>query len=245
MVDNIQLSNENIKWLRSNGVSTNHQEGVLLPLDNKFEPPCSFKKMILRDSIEIGAFSYAVSGFYFATKIGRYCSIGENVQVGRQSHPMHWASTSPAFYRSYSQVLDLPVTDIDLSTSPNDFLNSTTPRTKKSTIIKNDVWIGHGAFILPGVTIGNGAVVAAQSVVTKDVPDYAVVGGNPAKIIKYRFEEKFVYNLLESKWWRFSPWQMKGIVPDDIVSFCDFIKELDETGIDEYCPSNVILSDGK
>jgi virginiamycin A acetyltransferase len=69
------------------------------------------------------------------------------------------------------------------------------------TIVGNDVWIGYEAVIMPGVKIGNGAVIAAKSVVTKDVPPYTVVGGNPARLIKQRFSDAEVAQLLEIKWW--------------------------------------------
>lgn len=76
-------------------------------------------------------------------------------------------------------------------------------------MIENDVWIGHDVTILRGVTIGNGAVIAAKSVVTKNVPPYAIVGGNPAKIIKYRFSKKIVQKLQNIKWW---DWSIEKIV---------------------------------
>ena len=73
--------------------------------------------------------------------------------------------------------------------------------TKGDTIIGNDVWIGYGATIMPGVTVGDGAIIATKSVVTKDVEPYAIVGGNPAKEIKKRFSEEEITNLLEIQWW--------------------------------------------
>lgn len=73
-----------------------------------------------------------------------------------------------------------------------------------TTIVGNDVWIGHSAYILPGITIGDGAVIGTKSVVTKDVPPYAIVGGNPAKIIRYRFNEEIIEKFLKIKWWDWS-----------------------------------------
>lgn len=70
-------------------------------------------------------------------------------------------------------------------------------------MVGNDVWIGDGAVIMPGVRIGHGAVVAAYSVVTKDVPPYAIVGGNPARVIRFRFEETLIARFLASSWWQF------------------------------------------
>ncbi len=75
---------------------------------------------------------------------------------------------------------------------------------KGDTIIRNDVWIGYEATIMPGVKIGNGAVIATKSVVTKDVPDYAIVGGNPAQIIRMRFDEATIARLLKIAWWDWS-----------------------------------------
>lgn len=76
---------------------------------------------------------------------------------------------------------------------------------KGDTIIGNDVWIGHDVLIMPGVKIGNGAIIATRSVVTKDVPDYAIVGGNPAKVIRKRFDELTIERLLKIAWWDWNP----------------------------------------
>src|SRR6267154_3760508 len=102
----VKLTQELIEKLQSLGVSTLLRPGVMLPDDVVFEPPCSLKWMGVNHSLHLGAFSYAVSGFYFGCRIGRYCSFGEQVQIGRHAHPMHWASTSPFFYWQYKDVLD-------------------------------------------------------------------------------------------------------------------------------------------
>jgi virginiamycin A acetyltransferase len=75
---------------------------------------------------------------------------------------------------------------------------------KGDTVIGNDVWIGYDALIMPGVKIGNGAVIASRAVVTKDVPDYAIVGGNPATIIRKRFDDETIGRLLKIAWWEWS-----------------------------------------
>lgn len=75
---------------------------------------------------------------------------------------------------------------------------------KGDTIIGNDVWIGHDAALMPGVKVGNGAVIATRSVVTKDVPDYAIVGGNPAQIIRMRYDDSTIQRLLSIAWWNWS-----------------------------------------
>ena len=77
----------------------------------------------------------------------------------------------------------------------------------------NDVWIGENAHIMSGVTIGDGAIVGSEALVTKDIPPYAIVGGNPAKIIKYRFDEYTIEKLLKIKWWDFGEDELVKIIP--------------------------------
>ncbi len=231
-----------IDALRRIGVSTHRRPGGNLPDDVVFEPPCSIKWMEIEHSLKLRAFSYAVSGYYFGCRIGRYCSIGEQVQIGRHPHPMHWASTSPFFYRQYKDVLDqeLPA---GVQMFPRDFIHSAPPVTAKITHIGNDVWIGHGAFILPGITIGDGAVIAAKAVVTKDVPPYAVVAGSPGRIKRYRFTEEQISRLLESKWWEFAPWQLKGAKVDNIDQFVAHVEKLRAAGEKTYQPHEIKLAD--
>lgn len=119
--------------------------------------------------------------------IGAFCSIANNLIVGGAQHPMNWVSTSPVFYA--------------VSGGTGHHLGNNTPPPDKRTIIGNDVWIGSRVTIMQGVRISNGAVIGAGSVVTKDVPPYAIVAGVPAKIIKYRFSEEIIAKLEASKWW--------------------------------------------
>ncbi|MCV7319860.1 CatB-related O-acetyltransferase [Mycolicibacterium confluentis] len=119
------------------------------------------------------------------TKIGRYCSIAEGVRIVNGNHPIGLKSTHAVFHNPMFGLCD------DWIGGP---LNAT--------VIENDVWIGSNAVILPEVNrVGNGAVIGAGAVVNKDVPDYAVVLGNPARVVKYRFSEETISQLLEEKWW--------------------------------------------
>lgn len=239
----VKLTQELIGKLQSLGVSMLLRPGEILPDDVIFEPPCSLKWMGVHHSLYLGAFSYAVSGFYYGCRIGRYCSFGEQVQIGRHPHPMNWVSTSPFFYLQFKDVLDQPLPEgIDLNVDRN-FERSAAPVTAKLTVIGNDVWIGHGAFILPGVQIGDGAVIAAMSVVTKNVPPYALVAGSPARIVRYRFPQEQIEALLASKWWDFAPWQLKGVRVDTVPDFTEFVVKLRSSGEPTYAPETLKLWD--
>ena len=122
------------------------------------------------------------------TRIGKFCSIGEQCKIGLGIHPTNYISTHPIFYSTRKQ-------------AQISFVNEDMYEEYKEVVIKNDVWIGSRVMITDGVTVHNGAIVAAGSVVTKDVPAYAIVAGIPAKIIRYRFPEKDRLELEESKWW--------------------------------------------
>jgi len=120
--------------------------------------------------------------------IGKFCSIAANVNIGLGQHPLNYMSTHPAFFAKNQPLAKTFATeDKCLTSSPVQ--------------IGHDVWVGHGAIVMDGVTIGHGAVVAAGAVVTKDVPPFAIVAGVPAKVIRYRFDEKTCGMIEQLKWW--------------------------------------------
>ncbi|MBK9187303.1 MAG: antibiotic acetyltransferase [Moraxellaceae bacterium] len=123
--------------------------------------------------IPIGCYSHITK-----TQIGRYVSIANNVSIGQGEHDLTQLSTSALFYEDAWSTLTLGHCEV-----------------------ASDAWIGVDAVILRGVRVGVGAVVAANAVVTKDVPDYAIVAGVPARFIRYRFSEEVRQSLLSSKWW--------------------------------------------
>lgn len=119
--------------------------------------------------------------------IGAFCSIADGVIIGGAQHPIEWASTSPVFYRGRDSVA-------------KKFSEFERPKSKR-TIIGNDVWIGDRALIKGGVEIGDGEIIGMGSVVTKNVGAYEIWAGNPAKLIRKRFDDNTVQELLNSAWW--------------------------------------------
>lgn len=202
---------------------------VDLPRSSRLEAPSSLKWTKYEHSLELGAFSYQVSGYCCAAQIGRYCSFGEDVQIGRQNHPTDWVSTSPAFYLG-DRLFDLGDDFADAAAYHNHAFEYDGPATRlQKTRIGNDVWIGHGAYVAAGITIGDGAIVAARAVVVKDVPPYAVVAGNPSVIKKMRVPSHFISPLLKLQWWQFAPWQLTHLDPSKIGAFLQGLSKMERT----------------
>ena len=145
--------------------------------------------------------------------MGRYCEVGPGAVLGGTGHPLTWLSVSAFQYKAASfgwhESAD-HVETIDPEAGGRDSFRG------DPVLIGNDVWVGAGAVILRGVTIGDGAVIAANAVVTRDVEPYEVVGGVPAKTIKFRVTPEQREHLVELAWWRFTPNQLSGISFDDL-----------------------------
>lgn len=131
------------------------------------------------------------------SEIGSFCSIGNNVILNPGVHPINWVSTSPVFYSGKDSV-KVKYANFDKVK-------------RRSLVIGSDVWIGSNVVVMGGVNIGHGAIIGASSVVTKNVPPYAIVGGVPAKILKYRFDENLIEELLQSKWWELDENELKKV----------------------------------
>jgi virginiamycin A acetyltransferase len=170
----------------------------------------------LPDNVEVGEFTYyddpagpdaflANVRYHFAfrgdrLRIGRYCAIatGATFVMNGGNHRIDGISTFPfpifeAWRGKWAGEMDFP--------------------TRGDTRVGNDVWIGYDALVMPGVTIGDGAVVATRSVVTGDVPAYAIVGGNPARVIRRRFDDAAVERLLAIAWWDWPPERVSEAIP--------------------------------
>lgn len=199
-----------------------------------FEPPCRITSCVdLKSEVHVGAFSNT-DGFSkeFVIRncdIGRYCSIAKNVIISPPEHPVNWLSITcrqylPC-YLDYEKFVgkQVPVMNFDMM---------------RRVQIGNDVWIGANATILGGVSIGDGAIVAAGAVVTKDVPPYAIVGGVPARIIRYRFDAQTIERLLSLQWWRYDLADLGKIDWSDVHKVMDVLsKKVQE--LKPYMPKKI------
>jgi phosphonate metabolism protein (transferase hexapeptide repeat family) len=154
--------------------------------------------------VEMGDYSYVVNDAQITyTTIGKFCSIAAMTRINPGNHPMHRATQAHFTYRS-SAYFPGELDEAEFFAWRRSFRIH----------IGHDVWIGHGAIVLPGRSIGTGAVVAAGAVVTKDVPAYTIVGGNPARAIKRRFPEDVADRLAELAWWDWDHETLRAALPD-------------------------------
>lgn len=166
----------------------------------------------------MGAFSYSHSPVVPGMVIGRYCAVSWGMKITGPKHPYEWATISNFTYdRNATNVTDY------MKDNPGAYKIKSPKTLGPMPVLGNDVWIGQDVSVNRGIKIGDGAVVAAFSVVTKDVPPYAIVGGNPAKIIKYRFTEDVIHMLLESRWWKYEPKHIMNMEVEDVNAFLDHI----------------------
>lgn len=152
-------------------------------------------------SLNMGKYSYmGKNNSVCNTDIGAFCSIASYCAIGGGAHSTDVISTSPVFLKG-KNIFGKNFAEFDCEIN-------------KKVTIGNDVWIGESVFIKDGITIGDGAVIGAHSVVTHDIPDYAVVAGAPAKLLRYRFDEETVKMLKESEWWT---WDDKKIAENSAL----------------------------
>lgn len=178
-------------------------------------PYTSDDPMYERYSIGVGTYGYPeifTFGVDGDLEIGNYCSIARNVKIFLGgNHHSDWVTTFPF-------AMEFPD---DASIKQNQYTNG-------NVIIGNDVWIGYGAIIMSGVKIGDGAVIGAASIVTRDVDAYSIVAGNPAKFIRFRFTDDQIAALEQISWWNWSHDRIKDALPlllsEDIHGFIEKYK---------------------
>jgi virginiamycin A acetyltransferase len=148
--------------------------------------------------VSMGAFSYTYSHMPLGIQVGRYCSIARGLSVFGFQHPTDRLSTSPFVYGPRMPHLMDAIADAGVAiSSPPGAAQKPLP------VIENDVWIGQDVTLACGITIGTGAIIAAGAVITKSVEPYAIVGGNPARMIRRRFSDALCERLLASRWWQY------------------------------------------
>jgi len=188
----------------------------------------------VRRTVFFGYMSYIGPGSELDNcTVGRFCSIAHNVAIGPTDHPVNWLSSHLFTFNSSGPFADQP--DFMRWKRPNAYKkNAIQGRPGQDVVIGHDVWIGRNVVILRNVTIGDGAIIAAGAVVSKDVPPYAIVGGVPAKVIRYRFSAEIISRLLALKWWNYD---LSGELTSDLR-----LEDIDDTvqRLEEYVAAGLL-----
>lgn len=202
------------------------------------EPPVRFLgPFVIRSDTYIGAFTeFGREVEVQAARLGRYCEVGPGCLIGATGHPTTWLSVNAFQYKSaawgwHPSADHNDVIDPEAGGRPS-FRGATA-------IIGNDVWIGANVVVLRGVTIGDGAVIAANAVVTDDIAPYTIAGGIPAKPLRPRVADEMRDEHLALQWWRFSPNQLTGVPYDDPAAALQQLRPRIEAGLEPYDPGFV------
>ncbi len=221
----LRLTQEDYRTLDSRGLKlTGIGQARKIDAASRFEGPTSVISTITPGAfLDVGAFCNLSGGTLNNLRAGRYCSIASGVVIGAHEHPTDWLTTSRAAYfpevNGWDRLMVGPrVPEIRAKSRP--FAGSC-----PVTTLEPDVWIGQGAFIKSGITIGAGAIIGARATVVKDVPPYAIVVGTPGRVLRLRFPERAVERLLASEWWRYSIYDLFDAPMDDIEAALAVIEE--------------------
>lgn len=189
--------------------------------NNRIDPRAVIYRMVKMKSSSIGRYSYVGNDTDVeCADIGQFCSISDHCRIGMGGHTLSHISSCPLFTQRINGCQEQWV-DQDIHAVE-----------EKRAVLGNDVWVGSHVLINGGVTVGHGAVIGAGAVVVKDVPPYAIVGGVPAKVIRYRFSPEIIEKLLELQWWNLpdetlkehiSLFQQDNITVEDLGRFMSII----------------------
>lgn len=206
----------------------------------ELEAPCGIGASQI-DTAKIGAFSTInMRGVRAAANncvlecqsIGRFCMISHAVNIGFVNHPTEFISSHLLFRYDQKTAYQYEyITKHDKMMETIMHEKYIVASKKSLPKIGNDVWIGFGATVLNDVTVGDGAIIAARSVVTKDVLPYSIVGGNPAEIIRMRFSDNQIERLIKLSWWDYGPDIMSGIDLSDTEKAIALLEEKKESGL--------------
>lgn len=167
---------------------------------------------------KFGFMSYTNSRLHYGCEIGRYCSIAANVRIMGAAHPTNLFTTSPVVYNKDFKLLSL---FLEKQNNYKSFEFIEHDESAKPFTTGHDVWIGEDVLIAHGIHIGHGAIIAARSVVTKDVPAYSIVAGAPAIVKKYRFNEKTIEKIIKLRWWDYNIIDFNDLFNNNISYFID------------------------
>jgi acetyltransferase-like isoleucine patch superfamily enzyme len=170
-------------------------------------------------NVTVGKYTGLNESDYIArADVGAYCSFGARTAINPFNHPTDWLSIHEFQYHPNSYDWTDEYKSLERLARTSEMLPHVT--------IGNDVWTGHNVNIMGGVNVGDGAVIAAGAIVTKDVPPYAVMAGVPATMRRLRFKEKIVERLMRSKWWDLELSELSGLPFDDIERCLDAIEHI-------------------
>jgi acetyltransferase-like isoleucine patch superfamily enzyme len=205
------------------------------------EPPVRvLGRLLIRSDTRVGCFTeFGQHVELQAADVGRFSEIGNNSTVGATGHPLTWMGVSAFQYKKATWGWHPAAADstvVDPEAGGRQSFRSVGP---DRAWIGNDVWLGAGVVVLRGVTIGDGCIVAANAVVTKDLPPYTICGGLPAKVIKKRLPDEIRDELLDLRWWRFSPNQLAGVPFDDPAAAVGVLRPRIDAGLEPYDPGFV------
>ncbi|HEF1256584.1 TPA: CatB-related O-acetyltransferase [Campylobacter coli] len=220
---------------------------ITIPLEDRqpdergMEEYCAFKFSNIFH--EMGSFSFSGSFLPYYTKVGRYCSIANGVTTFGFQHPIDRISTASFTYEANHSFINNACQNRINKIFP--IVNHKPSSSIRHLIIQDDVWIGKDVLLKQGITLGTGCIIGQRAVVTKDIPPYAIVAGIPAKIIKYRFNEKTIERLLKLQWWKYHFADFHDIDLNlEITHYLDLLEEkITKKSISYHNPKKLYFKD--
>lgn len=212
------------RFMRQHGINISNRPGNYPFYDTRFEAPVVVQYTSIGTECSFGAYSGVFGssrGLFGRCSIGRFCSIADGFVIGPDEHPHQFFTTSMVGYVKNVHGWD----DLRASWGHNRETPYVRFDQRSKVLVGNDVWIGADVFIRRGVEIGDGAIIGAESVVTRDVPAYSIVVGNPAKFVRMRFPEHIVERFLDVHWWKYDIFNIKGFSFDNVELALDALEQ--------------------